>query len=308
MNRLAARRLGGGDHGRDPEVALGRRGRADADRAVGEPDVERVGVGGRVHRDGLEAELVHGPDHPDGDLAAVRYEDSRKHQSAGGATIGSSSKRSCPNSTGLPFSAWIAATRPAASALSSLKSFIASSRQSVCPGTTTEARKRWFAKYISTVTPANARSDTRSFLDFLARQSQVSSALIGTTGYCLGGGLSLSAAGNFPERVIAAASYHGGNLATDSPDSPHRLADRIKARVYVAGAVEDASFPEEQKQTLIAALSKAKVDHVVETYEGALHGWVPPDSAVHEPDAAERHWRTLLALYDAKLKQPRAAE
>jgi carboxymethylenebutenolidase len=140
-------------------------------------------------------------------------------------------------------------------------------------------------------------------LDFLAQQPEVRSKEIGTTGYCMGGGLSLSAAGNFPDRVVAAASYHGGNLATESPNSPHRLADRIRARVYVAGAVEDASFPDAQKQRLIAALAQASVDHRVETYEGAHHGWVPPDSAVHDPAAAERHWTTLIALFDAKLKK-----
>jgi carboxymethylenebutenolidase len=171
-----------------------------------------------------------------------------------------------------------------------------------------ELRKRWSEKYIASVTKERARSDTRAFLDFLAEQPQVSSAQIGTTGYCMGGGLSLSAAGNFPDRVIAAASYHGGNLANDAPDSPHLLAARIRARVYVAGAVEDASFSDEQKARLIAALREARVDHRVETYEGAHHGWVPTDSAVYDRAAAERHWQTLLALFDATLKQARAAE
>jgi carboxymethylenebutenolidase len=164
-----------------------------------------------------------------------------------------------------------------------------------------EARQRWIAKYMSTASQANVRSDTEAFLEFLSRQSEVGSPLIGTTGYCMGGGLSLSAAGNFPERVIAAASYHGGNLATDAPDSPHRLADRIKARIYVAGAVEDASFPEQQKQRLTEALARAGVAYKVETYEGARHGWVPTDSAVYHPEAAERHWRTLIGLFNETL-------
>jgi carboxymethylenebutenolidase len=171
-----------------------------------------------------------------------------------------------------------------------------------------EFRKQWFAKYIAPLTPENARSDTRAYLEFLATQPDVSSPQVGTTGYCLGGGLSLSAAGNFPDRVIAAASYHGGNLATESADSPHRLADRIRARVYVAGAIEDASFPDEQKERLTQALTQAGVRHRVETYEGARHGWVPSDSAVHDPAAAERHWRALIELFDATLKPARAAE
>ncbi|HVZ33472.1 MAG TPA: dienelactone hydrolase family protein [Polyangiaceae bacterium] len=166
-----------------------------------------------------------------------------------------------------------------------------------------EARKRWQTQYTATASKANVKSDTEAFLAFLAEQREVSSPRIGTTGYCMGGGLSLAAAGNFPDRVVAAASFHGGNLATDAPDSPHRLADRIKARVYVAGAVEDASFDDAQKARLIDALGTAGVDHTVETYEGARHGWVPPDSPVHQPEGAERHWRTLIALFDATLKR-----
>ncbi|WP_437501941.1 dienelactone hydrolase family protein [Sorangium sp. So ce1099] len=165
-----------------------------------------------------------------------------------------------------------------------------------------ELRKQWQQKYMSTATKANVRSDTEAFLAFLAAQPDVRSLAIGTTGYCMGGGLSLSAAGHFPDRVIAAASYHGGNLATDDPESPHLLAPRIRARVYVAGAVEDASFPDQQKQRLTEAFEQAGVQHTVETYAGAKHGWVPSDSSVYNRDASERHYKTLLALFDATLK------
>lgn len=165
-----------------------------------------------------------------------------------------------------------------------------------------EFRKRWQERYMATATKANIRADTEAFLDFLAQRPECRSLAIGTTGYCMGGSLALAAAGNFPDRVVAAASYHGGNLATDAPDSPHLLAPRIKARVYVAGAVDDASFPDEQKQRLIDAFEQAKVTHTVETYAGAKHGWVPTDSAVYDLAAAERHYRTLLELFDATLK------
>lgn len=169
-----------------------------------------------------------------------------------------------------------------------------------------EARKRWQAQYIATANHANIKSDTEAFLAFLAEQREVSSPRVGTTGYCMGGGLSLDAAGNFPDRVAAAASFHGGNLATDAPDSPHRLADKIKARVYVAGAVEDASFDDAQKARLIDAFERAGVRNTVETYDGARHGWVPTDSVVYHPEAAERHWRSLIALFDATLKRGEA--
>ncbi|HEY6880245.1 MAG TPA: dienelactone hydrolase family protein, partial [Polyangiales bacterium] len=131
---------------------------------------------------------------------------------------------------------------------------------------------------------------------------QVNGDRIGTTGYCMGGALSLSTAGRFPDRVAAAASFHGGNLATDAVDSPHLLAPRIKARVYVAGAVEDSSFDDAQKQRLIDALRAASVRHTVETYPDARHGWVPTDSPVYQPAGAERHFRTLIELFDATLK------
>ena len=165
-----------------------------------------------------------------------------------------------------------------------------------------EVRKRWLDKYVATATKANVRSDTEAFLAFLAQHPEVSSLSVGTTGYCMGGSLSLAAAGNFPDRVIAAASYHGGNLATDADDSPHRLAPRIRARVYVAGAVEDPSFPDDQKERLIEALRESKIDSQVETYAGARHGWVPSDSAVYDRAASERHYETLLRLFEGTLK------
>jgi carboxymethylenebutenolidase len=135
----------------------------------------------------------------------------------------------------------------------------------------------------------------------MAARPEVKPGPIATTGYCLGGFMSLTAAGTFPDRIAAAASYHGGRLATDAPESPHRLAPRMKARVYVAGAIEDASFTGEMKQRLEHALSAAGVDYVVETYP-ARHGFVPRDTPTYDPAAAERHWRTLLALLQQTLR------
>jgi carboxymethylenebutenolidase len=114
--------------------------------------------------------------------------------------------------------------------------------------------------------------------------------------------MSLTAAGTYPDSVSAAASYHGGRLATDAPDSPHLLAPKMKARVYVAGAIEDDSFTDEMKARLEEALTAARVDHKIETYP-AKHGWVMPDLPIYDEAAAERHWQTMVALFDAKLKQ-----
>jgi carboxymethylenebutenolidase len=164
-----------------------------------------------------------------------------------------------------------------------------------------EARRVLAEKYSSLATPANIMSDTRAFLDYLAAEPNVKPGPIGTTGYCLGGLMSLTAAGTYPDRIAATASYHGGRLATDAPDSPHRLAPKIKSRVYIAGAIEDPSFPEEMRRRLEAALTTAGVDHTIETYP-ARHGWVFRDIPAYDAAASGRHWRTLLALLDAKLR------
>src|SRR5579864_5130138 len=119
----------------------------------------------------------------------------------------------------------------------------------------------------------------------------------------MGGDASLTAAGAFPDRFAAVASFHGGNLGADKPDSPHQFVKNITGHVYVAGAIEDASFPEEQKSRLEKALTKAGVNHVVETYPGARHGFAVPDVPVFEPNAAERHWTAMFKLFHETLGQ-----
>jgi carboxymethylenebutenolidase len=163
-------------------------------------------------------------------------------------------------------------------------------------------RAEWFASKMGPANTANCMSDTAAFLDYLAQRPDVVQPTIGTTGYCMGGNRSLSAAGHFPARVAACASYHGGHLATDAPDSPHRIADKIRAKVYIGGAIEDPSFDDAQKQRLDEALTAAKVDHTIETYP-AKHGWVPSDTPVHDASQAERHFETMLALFDSVLKR-----
>jgi len=156
-------------------------------------------------------------------------------------------------------------------------------------------------KFFPHVSQAKIMADTRAFLNYLASEPDVRAGGIGTTGYCMGGMMSLAAAGTYPEHIVAAASYHGSRLATDAPDSPHLLASKIKASVYVAGAIEDASFPDDMKARLEAALSEAGVQHRIETYS-AKHGWVLSDTPTHDAAASERHWQTLLALLDESLR------
>jgi carboxymethylenebutenolidase len=165
-----------------------------------------------------------------------------------------------------------------------------------------EKRKVLMEKFFAPATPANIMSDTRAFLAYLAAQPEVMPGGIGTTGYCMGGLMSLTAAGTYPDQIVAAASYHGGRLATDAPDSPHLLASKMRARIYVAGAIEDQSFPDDMKQRLERALAEAGVDHRIETYP-AKHGWVFRDTPVYDAAAAERHWQSLGELFAAKLKR-----
>ena len=156
-------------------------------------------------------------------------------------------------------------------------------------------RADWSSRVMPTVSIPNIMRDMPALLALLDARSTVRPGTIATTGYCLGGKLSLAAAGHFPDRVAAAASYHGGQLATDAPDSPHLLAPVMRARLYVGGATNDSGFDDAQKHRLEVALTNSGVDHVVETYN-ARHGWVPSDTAAHDPVAAERHWETLFAL------------
>jgi carboxymethylenebutenolidase len=109
--------------------------------------------------------------------------------------------------------------------------------------------------------------------------------------------MSLTAAGTYPDRIGAAASFHGGNLANDCELSPHRLAPSIAARVYVAGADQGNSYPPEMAARVEQALSDAGVDHRCEIYPEARHGWTMADFPVYNEAAAERHWDELVALF-----------
>jgi carboxymethylenebutenolidase len=155
----------------------------------------------------------------------------------------------------------------------------------------------------SSISNTKAASDAGTFLAYLDTRSDIAGSKVGTTGYCMGGGMSLTTAGTYPDRIAAAASYHGGNLATDDEASPHLLAPKMKGRIYVAGADQDQSYPVEMEKRLDKALSDAGVDHHCEIYPGALHGWTMKDfpETIYNEAAAERHWKSLFDLYGAKL-------
>jgi carboxymethylenebutenolidase len=155
---------------------------------------------------------------------------------------------------------------------------------------------------VGSVTPEFIVSDTRAFLDALAASPEVTDGPVGTTGYCMGGRISLIVAGNLPDRIGAAASFHGGRIAVeDDPTSPHLLADKITATVYVAGAENDGSYTPEQADLLEKALTEAGVPHTLEVYP-AGHGFAVPDNPTFDQAAQDRHWAALEQLYATTLR------
>ncbi len=143
--------------------------------------------------------------------------------------------------------------------------------------------------------------DAEAFVDYLDSIEEKKAGGVGTTGYCMGGRLSLLTAAHLGLRIAAAASFHGGNLAkADDPDSPHHKAHDMKAVVYVAGSIEDQSFPDEQKELLDESLREAGVVHTIETYP-AHHGFAVSDNASYDEAAAHRHWRSTERFFGSAL-------
>jgi carboxymethylenebutenolidase len=145
-------------------------------------------------------------------------------------------------------------------------------------------------------------ADAGAYADFLLARPEVTGSAIGTTGYCMGGRMSLIAAAGLGRTIAAAASFHGGRLAVaDDPTSPHLLADRITATVYVAGATDDGSFTTEQAELLNSALTGSGVSYTLEFYP-AHHGFAVPDNPTYDAEAEARHWEALRQLYRASLE------
>ncbi|BBY16539.1 dienelactone hydrolase family protein [Mycolicibacterium litorale] len=153
---------------------------------------------------------------------------------------------------------------------------------------------------IGSVTPEAMATDAAAFFDFLAGRPEVRGDRFGVCGYCMGGRTSVIVAGLLPDRVAAAGSIHGGGLVTDDPSSPHLLAHRMTATVYVAGAKNDRSFTTDQAETLDKALTAAGVQHTIESYP-AEHGFAVPDNAPYDEEAAQRHWIALQELFASTL-------
>ncbi len=145
-------------------------------------------------------------------------------------------------------------------------------------------------------------TDARAFIAWLDKQPSVArNRRMGTQGYCMGGPIALRTAAAVPDRVGAAASFHGGGLATDQPNSPHLQAAKTKVQLLIAIAENDDARAPKEKDVLKETFSKASVPAEIEVYAGAAHGWCPPDSQVYNQPQAEKAWSRLLALYGKAL-------
>jgi carboxymethylenebutenolidase len=154
----------------------------------------------------------------------------------------------------------------------------------------------------------NAEKDAVAYVGFLDAQKEVNKAKkIGTQGYCMGGPLVMRTAATLPNRIGAGGSFHGGGLVTANPDSPHLLAPKIKARMYLGIAANDDMSQPDAKDKLKAAFAAANVPAEIEVYSGSQHGWCVSDmpmqngAPIYNKVDAEKAWGKLVALYKAAL-------
>jgi len=144
-------------------------------------------------------------------------------------------------------------------------------------------------------------TDAKAFITWLDARAEVDKGKkIGTIGYCMGGPIVFRTAGAVPDRVGAVGSFHGGQLTTMNPDSPHLLIPQTKAQFLVAIAENDDMQQPNSKTILKDAFAAAKVDAEVEVYKAA-HGWCPPDTTVYNREESERAWGRMLAMFEKAL-------
>lgn len=165
-----------------------------------------------------------------------------------------------------------------------------------------EATRNRIFPLMRSLSPETNVTDARAFVGFLDGQDAVDSdRRMGTIGYCMGGSITMRTAAAFPGRIGAGASFHGGRLVTEAPDSPHLLVGKMRAHYLFAIAENDDRKDPEAKNVLREAFAAAGLPAEIEVYAGTLHGWCPPDSAVYHEAQAERAWSRLLALFETAL-------
>ena len=152
------------------------------------------------------------------------------------------------------------------------------------------------------LSPETNVTDAIAFSQFLDRQAAVDTGRkMGTTGYCMGGPITMRTAAALPDRIGAGASFHGARLVTNGDDSPHLLIPKMKADFLFAVAENDDEKEPETKNVLREAFDAAGLQAEIEVYQGALHGWCALDSPVYNKEQAERAWARLLVLFEKAL-------
>jgi carboxymethylenebutenolidase len=152
------------------------------------------------------------------------------------------------------------------------------------------------------LTETTQMTDAKAFTAWLDQQTSVAkNRKMGVQGYCMGGPIAFRTAAAAPDRIGAVASFHGGGLVTDMPNSPHLQAAKTKAQFLIAVAANDDMRSPNEKNVLKETFAKAKLPAEIEVYTGAAHGWCPPDSQVYNESQAEKAWTRLLALYGKAL-------
>jgi carboxymethylenebutenolidase len=169
------------------------------------------------------------------------------------------------------------------------------------PWGTDEAMKR-FGELFAVVTPEGLERDHEAFLKFLETEPNVAKGKVAVAGYCMGGTVAFRVAGDFPDKIDAMASFHGGRLASDAPDSPHLKAGRIKARLYFGHPADDASVTPEMIAQLDRALDAARVEYVEDQYS-AKHGYAVKDNPAHDDAAEALHWNRLFELLEKTFRR-----
>lgn len=164
------------------------------------------------------------------------------------------------------------------------------------------ATRNLLMSQMESLNAATTNTDAKAFIPYLDGLAAVDhKRKLGTTGYCMGGPLVFRTAAAAPDRVGAAATFHGGGLVTDKPDSPHLLIPKMKASYLIAIAENDDEKQPDAKNVLRESFAKAKLKAEIEVYKGTLHGWCPLDSQVYNQEQAEKAWDRLLVLFKTAL-------
>jgi carboxymethylenebutenolidase len=149
---------------------------------------------------------------------------------------------------------------------------------------------------LGSLTGGQMEKDASHYVDALLGRDDVKGNKIAVVGYCFTGAMALRTAAMEPDKVAAAASFHGGRLVTEDEGSPHTRIGKVKGELYFGHAVEDQSATPAQIAKLDDTLKGWGGKFQSEMYEGAKHGWTLPGRDVYDEKQAARHYEKLFDL------------